>query len=303
MKALLNDRIAFVEYLKVEKAASPYTVAFYQKDLDAFFAFMAEEAIEDVKHIDKKVVRLFLTRLYERRLSRKSVARKMSSLRSFFRFLEREGRVNANPFTTVVLPKGEQTIPGFLYEAELEKLFDVSDLSTPLGQRNQALLELLYATGVRVGECAAVELEDIDFFIGAMLVRGKGRKERYVPFGRFAAIALEMYIEDGRNQLLSKSGITTDALFLNAKGTALTPRGIRLILSNMVEKAAMTIHVHPHKLRHTFATHMLNEGADLRIVQELLGHEHLSSTQIYTHVSKERLRHVYMESHPRAQDS
>ncbi|MUV39974.1 Tyrosine recombinase XerC [Lentibacillus sp. JNUCC-1] len=293
---------AFVTYLKIEKAASPYTIEFYQADLESFFVFLHEEQIFNLEDVNAQIVRLYLTRLYNRHFSRNSVARKISSLRSFYKFLERDHKVQANPFGNIDLPKGHHTIPGFLYDAELEKLFSVSDLETPLGQRNQTILELLYATGMRVGECTAVQLEDIDFALGLLLVNGKGRKERYVPFGRFAAIALETYIEDGRKRLLDRSGADTSTLFLNAKGKPLTARGVRLVLSKLVEKAAMTIHLHPHKMRHTFATHMLNEGADLRTVQELLGHEHLSSTQIYTHVTKDRLRHVYMSSHPRAKN-
>ncbi|WP_284139940.1 tyrosine recombinase XerC [Virgibacillus sp. LDC-1] len=290
----------FMEYLQIEKNASPYTVKYYQNDLETFFLFMEQEGLTELAEIDYRVVRLFLTTLYSRKLSRRSVSRNISSLRSFYRFLERENIVTGNPFVQVSLPKAGKSIPGFLYTEELEKLFEVSDLSSSLGQRNQAILEVLYATGMRVSECQNLKLVDIDFAIGTMFVKGKGNKERYIPFGRFAEAALETYIQDGRKQLIEKSGNTTDAVFLNARGNPLTVRGIRLILNKLVEQASLTIHVHPHKLRHTFATHMLNEGADLRTVQELLGHENLSSTQIYTHVTKDRLRTVYMNSHPRA---
>lgn len=200
----------------------------------------------------------------------------------------------------ISLPKSEKKLPSFLYQEELEKLFHVSDMTTPLGQRNQALLELLYATGIRVGECVKIRVSDIDFDIGTVFVTGKGNKERYVPFGSFAATALKTYIEDGRNSLLEKTESQTNCLFLNVRGQPLTDRGIRFILNKMVEKTSLTVNIYPHKLRHTFATHMLNAGADLRTVQELLGHEHLSTTQIYTHVTKDYLRHVYMNSHPRA---
>ncbi len=302
MEDFVEKRKTFVEYLQIEKNASPYTIQYYQEDLNAFFQFLRGEGINDLREVNQQVVRLFLTQLYNQKLSRRSVSRKISSLRSFYKFQEREDETFENPFVHIHLPKAEHPVPGFLYMEELEKLFDVNDLTEPLGQRNQAILEVLYGTGIRVSECQNLKLNDIDFMVGTLFVRGKGRKERYVPFGRFAEIALETYLNEGRQQLLEKANASTDSLFLNARGNPLTARGIRLILNKMVDKAALTIHLHPHKLRHTFATHMLNEGADLRTVQELLGHESLSSTQIYTHITKAHLREVYMKSHPRAND-
>ncbi|MCD5322673.1 MULTISPECIES: tyrosine recombinase XerC [Pontibacillus] len=290
----------FTEYLQIEKNASSYTIHFYQSDLYSFREFLKREGGLCWREVDYPIIRVFLTELYDQKLSRRSVSRKLSSLRSFYRFLEREGLVESNPFLNVSLPKQENPIPSFLYEEELEKLFQVSNTEEPLGQRNQALLELLYATGMRVSECVSCTLADIDLELGTILVRGKGRKERYIPFGSFAKEALRYYIYNGRNSLIQKSGTETEAIWLNAKGTPLTDRGVRSVLSKMVEKAALTIHVHPHMLRHSFATHMLNEGADLRSVQELLGHEHLTSTQIYTHVTKDHLKKIYMNSHPRA---
>lgn len=289
----------FIEYLQIEKNASPYTIAHYQKDLVVFFGFLEREGIHRLDEVDQRNVRLFLTELYDNQLSRRSVSRVISCLRSFYRFLERERLVTVNPFIQVKLPKASKPIPNFLYHEELQKLFEINDLSDPLGQRDQAIIETLYATGIRVGECQGLLLEDIDFTVGSMFVRGKGRKERYVLFGQFAENALHTYITCGRKEILANK-VSTNYIFLNARGAPLTVRGIRHILSKMMEKAALTVHVHPHKLRHTFATHMLNEGADLRTVQELLGHENLSSTQIYTHVTKDHLRRVYMNSHPRA---
>ncbi|WP_156289054.1 tyrosine recombinase XerC [Oceanobacillus salinisoli] len=302
MRQIAEYSKLFMEYLQIEKNVSPYTTKFYQQDIEIFFAFLKQELVEDLTDVDSRTVRLFLTHLYDKQLSRKSVSRKISSLRSFFKFMERQEIVSSNPFIQIMLPKTDKPVPTFLYKEEIEKLFEVSDTTDPLGQRDQALIETLYGTGIRISECQGLRLGDIDFSIGTMFIRGKGNKERYVPFGRFAEIALETYINEGRAKLLEKSNSDTDAVFLNSRGTPLTARGMRLILNKMVEKAALTIHVHPHKLRHTFATHMLNEGADLRIVQELLGHENLSSTQIYTHVTKDFLRDVYMKSHPRAKD-
>lgn len=292
----------FAEFLKIEKNASVHTVNFYLEDLQTFLSFLEKEGIGSVADTDQQVVRLFLTELYKRRLSRRSVSRKISSLRSFFKFMEREGVVMSNPFLAVSLPKTDHPIPGFLYKEELEKLFHASDIETAIGQRDQAILETLYGTGIRVSECQGLLLGDIDFDIGAMLVHGKGSKDRYVPFGQFAGEALLRYINNGRKELLRKSKTATDAVFLNARGGPLTGRGIRLILNKLVDQAALTVKLHPHTLRHTFATHMLNEGADMRTVQELLGHANLSSTQIYTHVTKDHLRKVYMNSHPRADE-
>jgi len=293
---------AFVTYLQIEKNASPYTIKFYKADIESFFAFLSREGIRDLNEVDAQTVRIYLTELYKNDLSRRSVSRRISSLRSFYKYLEREEEGTSNPFIHIHLPKQEQPVPGFLYQAELEKLFEVNDLSTPIGQRNQALLEVLYGTGIRVSECQGLRIEDIDFSVGTVFVKGKGRKERYVPFGRFAEIALETYLEDGRKKLVEQSNTETNQVFLNARGNPLTTRGIRHIFDKIVEDAALTINLHPHKLRHTFATHLLNEGADLRTVQELLGHENLSSTQIYTHVTKSHLREVYMKTHPRANE-
>ncbi|WP_026906109.1 tyrosine recombinase XerC [Paucisalibacillus globulus] len=302
MENFVQFQKLFTEYLQIEKNASPYTVEYYNHDLEEFFSFLRQEGIGTFQEVDQQCIRLFLTILFDKKLSRRSVSRKISSLRTFFKFLEREEIINTNAFLLITLPKASNPIPGFLYEEEMVKLFESNDAETPIGQRNLALLEILYGTGIRVSECQQLRIKDIDFSIGTLLVKGKGNKERYVPFGSFADKALQLYIHDGRKQLLEKSEVNSESIFLNARGTPITTRGIRSILNKMVEKAALTIHVHPHKLRHTFATHMLNEGADLRTVQELLGHESLSSTQVYTHVTKDHLRNIYLNSHPRAKD-
>lgn len=290
----------FVEYLQIEKNCSDYTVENYRKDIEQFMAFMKQQAIDCFAAVSYSDVRLYLSGLHEQEYARRTVARKLSCLRSLYRFLERERLVETNPFRIASTPKANLRLPEFFYEEELKQLFSVCDISTPLGQRNQAILELLYATGIRVSECCGLQLEDFDFFIGMVLVRGKGRKERYVPVGSFALEALERYIQGGRQILLSKAKEPGKAVFLNYRGERLSERGVRKVLNTLMQKAALNIHISPHMLRHTFATHLLNEGADLRAVQELLGHAHLSSTQIYTHVTKERLRQVYMAHHPRA---
>jgi integrase/recombinase XerC len=291
----------FILFLQVEKNYSVHTVESYQKDLEHFSAFMRNHKICNYAAVSYALVRLYLTEMYALKWKRKTVARKISSIRSFFKFLMIEELVKDNPFALASMPKKESRLPTFLYEDELKGLFDVSDPITPLGQRDQALLELLYGTGIRVSECCSICLDDIDFEIGSILIIGKGRKERYLPIGSYALDAIHMYINDGRQKLLSHSQKKAEKiLFLNYRGGNLSRSGVRKILERLVEKAAMTVRISPHVLRHTFATHLLNEGADMRTVQELLGHSHLSSTQIYTHVTKEQLKHVYDSFHPRA---
>lgn len=289
----------FIEYLQIEKNYSQYTIEHYQHDISDFFMFMSEQAISDLTKVEYQDVRIYLTNLFERKMSRKSVARKISSLRSFFKFLLREEIVAENPFALVSIPKAQKKLPEFFYEEEMKQLFDACESSTPLGERNKALLELLYATGIRVSECSQIGLKDLDMHLSTVLVRGKGSKERYVPFGSFAQDAIDTYINHGRKELLA-NGNMQENLFLNARGGPLTARGIRTILDRIIEKSSLTGKIHPHMLRHTFATHLMANGADMRTVQELLGHAFLSSTQVYTHVTNEYLKKTYMAHHPRA---
>src|SRR5690625_2482926 len=292
----------FIGYLEIEKNASEYTITFYKQDILLFHRFLTREGIKTLTEVDQQLVRVFLTELYDQQLNRNSVARTLSCLRTYFKFLEREQKIEANPFIHIPLPKQDKRIPSFFYMEELSELFEVSDTTTPLGQRDQAILEIIYATGMRVSECQGLKLHNIDVSLGVLNVIGKGRKERYIPFGQYALDALSTYIKDGRKKLIEKADEKTEFIFVNARGNPLTNRGIYYILEQIIKKTSLTIHMNPHKLRHTFATHLLNEGADLRSVQELLGHENLSSTQIYTHVTKDRLRNVYMNSHPRAKE-
>ncbi|MFK2824986.1 tyrosine recombinase XerC [Bacillus sp. B190/17] len=290
---------SFIEFLQIEKQYSNYTIEYYQYDIEEFLKFTNEQSIEDLKDVEYSDARLYLTALHEKQLSRSTIARRVSSLRSFFRFLSREQVITENPFLLVQQQKGAKKLPSFFYEEEMEELFAVCEGEEPLQIRNKAILELLYATGIRVSECTGIELTHIDFDLSVLLVKGKGNKERYVPFGSFAHEAIERYIATARHFLM-KSADSHSFLFVNHRGRPLTPRGIRHILTKLIEKASLTRKIHPHMLRHTFATHLLNNGADLRTVQELLGHDHLSSTQVYTHVTKEHLRKTYVIHHPRA---
>ncbi|MGM8214458.1 tyrosine recombinase XerC [Bacillaceae bacterium W0354] len=297
MQGKINE---FVQFLRVEKNASQYTIDNYLSDLKQFYNFLIKETVTAYKDVNHQVIRLFLTELYEKDLSRRTVSRKLSSLRIFFNFLEKDEVIQTNPFNQVTLPKITKRIPEFFYKEELEKLFQVEDLKSPLSERNQAIIEVLYGTGIRVSELIGLKVQDIDFTVGTILVTGKGNKQRYVPFGVYASEALQRYMENGRTELQLKGDQETDVLFLNRLGKPLTTRGVRHILNEMIKKAALTSAIHPHKLRHTFATHLLNEGADMRSVQEMLGHENLSSTQIYTHVTKDYLQKIYKNAHPRA---
>ena len=277
---LKTDIDRFIQHLEREKNYSEHTVVNYKKDLEEFCSFLNKEGIVRFSDVNFSVARLFLTELYERGLSRNTVARLISSLRSFYRFLSMERNAFNNPFQLVDLPKKAYRLPNFLYEEEVAALFNAVDKSTPLGQRNLAILELLYATGIRVSECVQLNVSDVDFYLEQIFIVGKGKKERYVPIGSFAIDALKLYIQNGRKHLSINSTARSDALFLNYRGSRLSARSVRTIVNKLVEKASLHKNISPHALRHTFATHMLNAGADLRSVQELLGHSQLSSTQI-----------------------
>lgn len=300
MEANVNNSLKlFIEYLQIEKNYSQYTIEHYQHDIREFFLFMSEQGLTYLGDVEYSDTRIYLTKLFDQQLSRKSVARKISCMRSFYKFLLREKIVEDNPFSLVSIPKLEKRLPDFFYEEELSQLFNACETETALGRRNKAILELLYATGIRVGECCKIQMKDIDLSLSTVLVHGKRKKERYVPFGSFAHDALDEYIKNGRSELL-KDKDDHGYLFVNFRGGPLTDRGIREILNKLIENSALTGKIHPHKLRHSFATHMMSNGADMRTVQELLGHAFLSSTQVYTHVTKEHLRNIYMSHHPRA---
>ncbi|WP_163101496.1 tyrosine recombinase XerC [Peribacillus alkalitolerans] len=291
---------SFMEYLQLEKNYSKYTIEHYQHDISEFLLFMIEQGINELHIVSYFDARLYLTHLYDKQLSKRTISRKTSCLRSFYKFLMREKLTAENPFKSVSLPKKDHKLPKFLYEEEIEVMLKAIDSTTELGKRDLALVELLYATGIRVGECVGIQLGDLDFSLETILVHGKGKKDRYVPFGNKAKHALLDYINISRNKLVGKLDSDHGKLFVNFRGAPLTARGVRYVLSSMIETASVQGNIHPHVLRHTFATHLLNNGADLRSVQELLGHSEISSTQIYTHVTKEQLKKVYNSAHPRA---
>lgn len=288
----------FRSYIRLERNFSPLTVEGYRKDLEEFFAFLESEGIGAEEDIRYPEARLYVTQLYERKLERATISRKISSLRSFFKFANTRFGIDDQAFRSLYHPKKEEKLPQFFYEEEMEQLFEANAGISPKEIRDTALLELLYATGMRVSELTGLSVGDADRELDIVRVMGKGRRERYIPFGHFAADALGRYLDEARPKIMK--GNKHDRLFVNMRGTPLTDRGVRHILGEMVKKAALHISIHPHMLRHTFATHLLNNGADMRSVQELLGHASLSSTQVYTHVTKEHLRKTYMNAHPRA---
>ncbi|WP_236588243.1 tyrosine recombinase XerC [Tumebacillus amylolyticus] len=290
----------YMQYLAVEKRVSDHTLDHYFSDIEQFVNFMLREELREFERVSYLDVRTFMGRL-SRTHEKKSIARKLSALRSLYEFLRREGWVEKNPAKEVRSPKLEKKLPTFLYQDAVDRLLNTPDTSTPLGLRDRALLEVLYASGVRVSELVALDIPDLDLSQGMALVFGKGAKERLVLLGSQALKALQNYLAHGRPSLWQVAGgVAGHALFLNKNGTRLSDRSVRRILDKYVLLCADMQHISPHTLRHTFATHLLDNGADLRAIQELLGHSSLSSTQIYTHTAREHLERVYTQAHPRA---
>ncbi|MBI2843673.1 MAG: tyrosine recombinase XerC [Armatimonadetes bacterium] len=286
----------FIDHLKIVKRASPQTVRSYSGDVVQFLGFAREAEVETY---DYPLIRRFLAHLHKQGCSRTSVARKIAALRAFFKFLVRRGLLESDPTAGVVGPKREKKLPKFLREEQIDALLQAPDSSDPAGLRDRAILETLYATGLRVSELVALDMEDVD---GSDELRtlGKGSKERVVLVGRSAREALGEYLSAGRPALAAKAKSPEHALFLNYRGTRLTSRSVGRIVDRYVREVSDSLKISPHSLRHTFATHLLAHGADLRAVQELLGHASAATTQIYTHVTRERLKEVYDQAHPRA---
>jgi len=295
---LRSELDRFLTYLIAEKNASPYTIANYGREIQECLDFLREQGIQDWPAIDRRVLRLYLGWLNSQGYVKASVARRLSELRSFGRFLMREDIVKVNPFRAVTSPKLSKRLPMPLSVQDTVALLSAPDIQTPRGLRDRAILEVLYGGGLRVSELAGLSLSSLDPSRNELLVLGKGAKERIALLGQPARAALQAYIERGRPELLR--GAPTNALFLNRSGGRLTTRSVMTILTKYSRMIGLEKRVTPHTLRHTFATHLLDGGADLRSVQELLGHARLSTTQVYTHVSQSRAREVYLGSHPLA---
>ncbi len=282
----------FINYLKIEKNASHHTIINYKIDLKAFSSFLGEADINSVDHL---ALRRFLAELRGKNYSKRTIARKLASLRSFFRFLYREGHIKSNPVTAISSPKLDKKLPKFLDVGKVTKLILSPDVKTESGLRDRAILETLYSCGIRVSELVGLDMDDVDFISGVIKVLGKGRKERMVPIGDMALDSIRKYAEGRGARAKDKK-----AVFLNSRGSRLTDRSVRRVVDKYIHACSIEEKISPHSLRHSFATHLLDRGADLRSVQELLGHMNLSTTQIYTHVTMERLKNVYDKAHPRA---
>ena len=286
---------AFLADLGQRRGASPQTLAHYRLDLEHLIDWLAGRDISSWEALQRQDVRGWVAWMHGEGYATTSIARKLSALRSLFRYLMREGEVSQSPLLLVPAPRGRKTLPSVLSIEEMERLLEAPDSSTPLGVRDRCLLEVMYATGLRVSELVSLRVDQIDW-VGRMIrVVGKGAKERFVLLGDLAVDALERYIHDARPQRARDK--VTDALFLSHTGRPLSVRGFHLILQTHLKTAGIQRHVTPHTLRHSFATHLLEGGADLRSVQELLGHASVSTTQVYTHVSPAYLREVYARAH------
>ena len=290
----MDDIHKFLNYLKVIKKASEYTITNYKLDLEELYDFNTE-----LLNINDKIVQQYLEYLYSKGLNRNSISRKLSSIRSFYDYLFKEGKIKQNYFKEINNPKRNESLPKYAKDNDLEKMFNSFDKTTPLGQRNALILEMLYATGIRVGELVNIKLEDINLYYRNIKINGKGSKERMVIYGSYCEDILNLYVNDGRKKLLKTNN---NYLFLNKNGGKLSSRFIRKILEEVVKKCAIDYHISPHTLRHTFATDMLNAGADLITVKELLGHSSINTTGIYTHITNEQLKKVYEFAHPRSKE-
>jgi integrase/recombinase XerC len=301
-----NEIGDFLDYLTYERNVSINTVTAYREDLESFFRFLLEDYFTiqrdslDLRKIDHLTIRAYLAHLSRRKMSRSSTARHLSTLRSFFKYLMREGQVSANPARSVATPKREKTLPAVLQVSDVALLLEQPDVSTPLGLRDHAWLELLYASGARISELVGINLDDLELRGRLLKLRGKGAKERIVPFGSKAGEAIRSYLPARATLVSRQLEEDEQPLFVNHRGGRLSVRSVRRLFDRYLRRAALVSGASPHTLRHSFATHLLNAGADLRGIQELLGHASLSTTQKYTHLNDWKLIEVYQKAHPRA---
>lgn len=294
MDAIINK---FLTYLAYERKYSAYTIINYNQDLKLFNEFLKKNSINDYNKVDVHIIRKYLLYLDDNKLSKTSVCRQISCLRTFFKYLISTNNVLNNPMLLISNPKIDKVLPKFLYEDELKIIQGIPDLSTYDGIRDGLIIELLYSTGVRVSELSNMKIKDINFNEQKIYILGKGNKERIVLFGNECLRLLKLYLSQSRPYLLDDY---SDYLLVNKNGHRLTENSIRIIINNILKKSGLKIKLTPHVLRHTFATDLLNNGSDLRTVQELLGHENLKTTEVYTHITNERLKEVYINCHPRA---
>lgn len=296
----MQDHIKdYIHYIVVERGLSENTVVSYQRDLKKYVAYLEEnEGVHSLEQVNRLHIMQYLKFLKEKNQSVKTLARNIASIRAFHQFLLRDGATTHDPSVHVETPQGERKLPKVLTVDEVEALLQAPKGTEPIPLRDRAMLELLYATGLRVSELINMDLEDAHTTMGFVRVLGKGNKERIIPMGQYATDAIEYYLKNGRGQLVGKN--KSDALFLNHHGNRLSRQGFWKNLKKLALEANINKELTPHTLRHSFATHLLENGADIRAVQEMLGHADISTTQIYTHVSKSRLTDVYKQFHPRS---
>ncbi|MDR0846501.1 MAG: tyrosine recombinase XerC [Lactobacillales bacterium] len=288
---------SFIDFLRNERYYSENTITAYQQDIDDFVEFLNESGSAELLEVDYFDVRVYFDHLSEKKYTSTTIARKISSLRTMYKYFLNRELSEENPFAYTQMKIANKKLPKFFYEQEIQAIFDGIPQETASDIRDFALLEVLYSTGVRVSELVGIKLNDIDFFSRTILIHGKGSKDRYVVFRSFTKEYLQNYIAASRGDL-AKEGV--EELFVNHHGEALTPSGVSYILNRIIEKSGAMTKIHPHLMRHTFATHLIQNGADLRSVQELLGHKNLSTTQRYTHLTTDFLQKTFNDAHPRA---
>jgi len=294
---VIKELKIFLDYLRYEKNASLHTISGYRRDIEQFLSFIHSRKIK-YHQADNRIIRSFLAQLYNKALKKSTAARKLAAVRSFYQYCVQKKWMDENPAKMVNTPKQEKSVPSFLSEEEMEVFLDLPVSDKPLELRDRAVLELLYATGLRVSELVGIDLSDINFEERLIRVMGKGKKERIVPFGIQAEKHLKQYLK--KRFLIHKGQIDKEAVFLNYRGERLSSRSVQRIVDGYFKKSALKRKLSPHSLRHSFASHLLGRGADLRVIQELLGHESLATTQKYTHLNLKRLLEVYKKSHPRS---
>lgn len=295
MESLIQE---FIDYLGHEKGLATNTLESYSRDLKQYYGFLSGDSTASLENVSQSTIVAYLMYLRKQGKATATIARRLAALKAFYQFLVKENYVSSDPTNDLSSPKLERKLPKVLTVSEVERLLNQPDLSTPAGKRDKAMLELLYATGIRVSELVNLNILDVDLKEGFVRCMGKGSKERVVPVGDIAVSALRTYLEGARSKLVADA--KEKALFVNHHGKRLTRQGFWKIVKKYATQAQIRKEITPHTLRHSFATHLLENGADIRAVQEMLGHADISTTQIYTHVTKDRLKDVYAKSHPRA---
>lgn len=290
----------YIIYLKIERGLSANTVTSYKRDIEKYLTFLMEKKITQLDEVSRFEILDFLQTLRQSGAADNSIIRMVSSLRKFHQYLKRESIVSDDPMQLIDTPKKASTLPKAISPQAVEQLLEAPDTTTPLGVRDRTILELMYATGLRISELVNLKLSDMHLTMGFIQTMGKGEKERIIPLGEIASQWLNHYLDGARVYLQDQSAETSEYVFLNSRGKGLSRQGVWKKVKQLALEAGIDQNVTPHTLRHSFATHLLENGADLRMVQELLGHADISTTQIYTHITKTRLKQVYSDYHPRA---